>query len=122
MYVDFYRQSEVGYDIVLNGLSYGFTHQQRVLIAEIIKNQNKKNLNKYEIKNYKDLLPSKDTILWLSFFIFIAKSLNKDKSFPKVTFRLENGCLIIVSDTDLYLFEEFFKNLKSIIKVYVKTT
>lgn len=61
--------------LILNGLNYGYTHEERVLISCLIALKGKKDIN-LEIDSYKNLLPNQSSIFWLSFILELARVLD----------------------------------------------
>jgi exopolyphosphatase/guanosine-5'-triphosphate,3'-diphosphate pyrophosphatase len=119
--LSFYKYSEHAFNFILNGLNYGFSHQQRVLIAHIIKFSKKPTIDKKDIKEFESLLPPLEVVQWLSFMMSLNLRLNVDLSSQKFIYELDNNTLIIKSDQKLYLASELIKrvekptNLKDII-------
>lgn len=69
----FYSERDHSAYIVRNGLSFGFSHEERALIAQIIEFQGK------EIKDlgaYESLLPDIKDVRWLSFLLSTAAALS----------------------------------------------
>ena len=121
-FINFYKKSLHAYNIVFEGLDYGFWHHERVLIAKIIKNQDKNAFYKYSPPGkLKQFLPQNQTIKWLCFMLFLARELNKDKTFPEINFSYEKETLIIISNSSFsYLLKESLKNIHSLIKINLK--
>ncbi len=61
-FIDLYGADRHGYYLALNGLNYGFTHKDIVLIATIIRFQGKKSVSTLHMQNYKEYLPSQETV------------------------------------------------------------
>lgn len=117
--LNFYKFSENAFNFILNGLSYGFTHEQRVLIAHIIKFSKKSIPNIDDIKEYEALLPDIDTVGWLSFMISLNLKLNIDYSMHKFEYELDENRLLIKCDDDLYLAKNTLDKLESPIEMEV---
>ena len=77
-FLSFYKYSQHSFNFILNGLNYGFSHHQRVLIAFIVKSSKSSLPSKSSIEEYKDYLPSIDELKWLSFIISLSITLNSD--------------------------------------------
>ncbi|TKX32603.1 Ppx/GppA phosphatase family protein [Campylobacter aviculae] len=95
-YLNFYFSNEHSAHFVLEGLNYGFSHKEKVLIANIIKLNGKK-VNPYNLEPYKQLLPNTHIISWLNFILNLAKILNSIN---------ENNINFIFSDNTLYIFND----------------
>lgn len=108
VFVNYYKKSLHAYNIIFEGLDYGFTHKERVLIAKLVRNQQKKVLSKYDPQNRLDkFLPPASDVRWLSFMLYVARKLNADKRTPVVQFVAEEKRIVIkVVSGELYLAEE----------------
>lgn len=71
------------YNIILNELSYGLTHKEKILIATLVRFQNKTLLKNYFYDENKELLPTKDNLKILSFIISAAKCIANDTKILK---------------------------------------
>lgn len=110
--LNFYKRATHSYEIALYGLNYGFSHDDRVLIATILDNQQKKDLTKFNIDGENEqLLPSKEIVWWLSKILFVASSINKDRSQPKIEFKLEGKKLLIDAFGEHYISKEYINGL-----------
>lgn len=96
-YLNFYFSNEHSTHFVLGGLNYGFSHKEKVLIANIIKLNGKK-INPYNLEPHKQLLPNFHILSWLNFILNLAKTLNNANE-SKINFS--------VLDNTLYIFNEF---------------
>jgi exopolyphosphatase / guanosine-5'-triphosphate,3'-diphosphate pyrophosphatase len=107
----FYQNNLHSFYFVLNNLNYGFSHEQKILIAILIKYHTKKLPSDEEIQIYKMLLPDVETINWLSFLLSLAKAINADLSKGNVSCSYENHTLTIKADKTLFLAKEQIKQL-----------
>ena len=109
--LSFYQEHLHSFYFITNSLNYNFSHQQRVLIAILVKYHTKKLPNFEDIKAYKRLLPKIEIVNWLSFIISLAKSLNSNFTNTKLEFYYENHTLTILTSQKLYLAKESIKKL-----------
>ncbi len=111
--IGFYRHNEHTFYMLLNGLNYGFTHPQKLLIAFVSLYQNKKLPKEEELANYLSLLPDLGVIEWLSFILALGKCLHKNQGRNEFDFSFENSTLHIISDkkSEVYLSAECIKEL-----------
>ena len=109
--LSFYQEHLHSFYFIANNLNYNFSHQQRVLIALLVKYHTKKLPSFEDVKAYEILLPKIEIVNWLSFIISLAKSLNANFSNAKLEFRYENHTLTIRSSQKLYLAKECIKKL-----------
>ena len=101
--LNFYKGNDNTSDFILNGLNYDFLHTSRVIVAHIIKFSKKSLPMQRDINRYKMLLPSLETMQWLSFMISLNLLINQDLSNPKVEYKLKNSKLYIDMENDIYL-------------------
>ncbi|MGE4294966.1 MAG: Ppx/GppA family phosphatase [Campylobacterales bacterium] len=111
--LDTYDRAEHGYYIAFHGLSYGFEHPERILIAKLIKAQQKKELHSYTPPAHlKQLLPSAVTVRWLSFMLYLANTLNAARNRPDVAFSLSGRTLEVKMNARAHLAKEAVARLK----------
>lgn len=112
--LDIYDRAEHGYYIAFHGLSYGFEHSERILIAKLIKAQQRKELHNFTPSAHlKGLLPSAVSIRWLSFMLYLANTLNAARNRPAVRLALEGRSLEIGMQTPFHLAKEGLARLKA---------
>jgi len=109
--LSFYQEHLHSFYFIINNLNYGFSHEEKVLIALLIKYHTKKLPSFEDIEAYKTLLPDIKIINWLSFIISLAKCLNINVNCEKMSFSYENHTLTIKSKSNLYLAKESIKKL-----------
>jgi len=107
----FYQNHLHSFYFVLNNLNYGFSHEQKILIAMLIKYHVNKLPSEEDITLYKTLLPDAQTLQWLSFILSLSKALNSDMSRSAITFNYQNHTLTIQADKKLFLAREQIKQL-----------
>ncbi len=98
--------------IAMQELNYGFTHDEMALISLLLYSKPKRGYHKALYKQYKMLLPSKDTVKWLAFLYSLTLILHQNSSKANYTFGLKKGVLSIASDKTLYLATEAIEELK----------
>jgi len=118
--LNYYKNTSHASNYILNGLSYGFSHKSRILIAHIIKYSKKDLPSKEELTQYEDLLPDVLTVQWLSFMNSLNKTLNLEFTKEKFEYIFENNTLNIKSKNDLYLVKYNVEKLKKPIDFEVK--
>ncbi|ELR7041091.1 Ppx/GppA family phosphatase, partial [Campylobacter coli] len=97
-YLNFYFANEHSAYFILNGLNYGFSHQEKVLIATLIKLNGKK-VNPYNLEPYRQLLPNTHIISWLNFILSLAKILSTNEN--KIEIAFANNTLYIYSESKI---------------------
>ncbi|BBG66459.1 exopolyphosphatase [Hydrogenimonas sp.] len=110
--LDFYGYHRHSAYMALNDLDYGFTHEEMILIATLIR-FNKRRLPKNSFtKPHKKLLPDGKTLSWLSYIVSLAQTIHISRSYGKVKAAYENGVLSIEAPFDTYLAQERIKELQ----------
>ena len=107
-----YKSHQHAFYIAMQELNYGFTHEQILLISLLLRMHGKELLNKPLFAHYKQLLPKKKTVLWLSFIYTLTVLLDEASNSAKIEFNYENKTLHITSDKPLYLVKEKVKALE----------
>lgn len=105
----FYGEHTNSANFIINALSYGFSHEQKTLVAVIIGLNGKKTLGEFE--KFRSLLPSEETTKWLSFILALAKALDINCSRKKLKFEFINHTLQIGGTKELYMAKENIKKL-----------
>jgi len=117
-YIDFYSSHKHTHYVLLNSLNYGFSHEDRILIAKTIRYNKKKKIKKEYLSIYKQLAPEKKVLETLCFIFWLTKTLNKNLSNQKLDIILDEKDTLVVRGENLYLAkEELNKNLKYNIKI-----
>ena len=109
--LSFYQEHLHSFYFITNNLNYNFSHQERILIALLVKYHTKKLPSFEDVKAYEMLLPKIEIVNWLSFIISLAKSLNSNFSNAKLEFSYENHTLTINCPQKLFLAKESIKKL-----------
>ncbi len=73
--LDFYEAHRHAYYLLLNGLSYGFSHDETILIASLVRFQRKGSISNSHIRKYKAYLPKEETLEALSFLMRLSQAL-----------------------------------------------
>jgi len=107
----FYQNHLHSFYFILNNLNYGFSHEQKILIAMLIKYHVNKLPTQEDMTLYKTLLPDMQTVQWLSFILSLAKAINSDMSRSKISFSYQNHTLTIQAEKRLFLAREQIKQL-----------
>ncbi|MDV2490491.1 MULTISPECIES: Ppx/GppA phosphatase family protein [Campylobacter] len=103
--VGFYSEHSHSSYLVKNGLNYGYTHEQKSLIASIIEYQGRQIS---DLGEFKDLLPDINDLRWLSFLLGLAKSLSVSNT---VSFKFINHALHIYGVKNFFMVKDNIKKL-----------
>jgi exopolyphosphatase/guanosine-5'-triphosphate,3'-diphosphate pyrophosphatase len=111
--LNFDKNEEHSFWYILNGLEYGFTHNDKILIALVIKFTKKTLLQQKDIKRYKKLLPSLYIVQWLNFMMNLNVALNSE--FDKIVYNytLNNNILKIGATSTKYIVQKAVLKLKA---------
>ena len=107
-----YKEHQHAYYIAMQELNYGFTHQQMILIALLLRSKGDSLYYKPLYREYQELLPSKKAVKWLCFIYTLTLMINENSTDAKISFKYEDGLLYIYSDKNLYLAREEIKYME----------
>jgi exopolyphosphatase/guanosine-5'-triphosphate,3'-diphosphate pyrophosphatase len=111
--LNFYKNAEHSSNFILDGLNYGFTHQERLLIATIIKYSRKPLPTEKNIKEFKELLPPIEVLQWLSYIHSLNKVLNGEFVMNKFEYSLnDNTTFTIQSNKNHYIIQRTLLRLE----------
>ena len=106
-----YQEHLHSFYFIINNLNFGFSHEQKMLIALLVKYHTRKLPTYEDFGAYSALLPDTNTVNWLSFILAFAKCLNADLTRTPVDFAYENHTLHVKSQASLRLAKEAIKRL-----------
>jgi len=108
--LNFYKTQENSFWFILNGLNYGFSHEEKVLISIVAKYSGKALPKADDINQFGNLLPSIETIHWLNFMMTLNLTLNTEYGKIKYDFVLEENLLKVSSEDENHLIKsDLFK-------------
>ncbi|MEA2047241.1 MAG: Ppx/GppA phosphatase family protein [Campylobacterota bacterium] len=111
--LNIYKSHQHAFYIAMQELNYGFTHEQSLLTALLLRMNGKENLlDKAPFHNFEPLLPQRKTVSWLGFIYTLTVTLYEASNSATIEFTYENKTLSIISDKPLYLAKEKIKSLK----------
>jgi len=118
--LDFYSYHKHSAYMALNDLDYGFSHEDMILIATLIR-FNKRRLPKNSFtKPYKKLLPDARVLSWLSYIVSLAQTIHICRDYGTVKAEYDNGVLLIDAPFSTYLAKERIKELQKPQPVAIK--
>lgn len=103
--IGFYSENAHSGYLVKNALNYGYTHQQKALIAAMIEYQGKA-IN--SLGEFENLLPSIDIVRWLSFILGLAGALSLS---PNISFEFNSNTLYIKGAKNFFMLKEEIRKL-----------
>ncbi|MDR2033882.1 MAG: Ppx/GppA family phosphatase [Helicobacteraceae bacterium] len=109
--IDPYYPAEQEAALAQNGLSYGFSHADRLLIATLLTARQKKELDAWSPpKQFERFLPEAKTARWLALILFVTQKANAARGRPKIDYSLKGKTLTIAGAS--YLSREAFSRFK----------
>ncbi len=94
IYLNYYGYHRHSACFLLNNLDYGFTHEEMILIATLVR-FNKRRLPKTSFtRPYKGLLPESGTLSWLSYIVSLAQAVHTLGDRGAVVCEYSGGVLI----------------------------
>ena len=107
-----YKSHQHAFYIAMQELNYGYTHQQSLLISLLLRMHGKRLIQEDLYTQYKSLLPTQETLRWLSFIYTLSVLLHEASNDAKFHFEFTNQTLTIHADKPLYLAKEKIKALE----------
>ncbi len=122
--LNIYKTYKHSFYIALQELNYGFTHEQMIFIAILLRTGKNAKIKKSLHKKYDSLLPSKKSMQWYSFIYTLSLMLSEHSHNAKIEFTYDNQTLTISSDKPLYLMKEAIKEIDkpAIFAIIIKDT
>jgi exopolyphosphatase/guanosine-5'-triphosphate,3'-diphosphate pyrophosphatase len=107
-----YQKDKHASYIAMQELNYGFSHEEMVLISLLLYTKGKRGYHKVLYKQYKTLLPSKQTVKWLAFMYSLTLMLHRCSTKAHIKFSYKHHTLHITSNKTLYIVVEDIKEMK----------
>lgn len=118
--LDFYAYHKHSAYMIMNSLDYGFSHEDMILIATLIRFHKRRLPKESFTKHYKTLLPDEKTLFWLSYIVSLAQTIHMSRAYGKVSASYSDNVLTIKTPFDTYLAEERIKELEKPAPIAVK--
>jgi len=116
--LNFEKNEDHAFWYILHGLQFGFTHQDKILIA-IVAKFTKKSLPKEEdIEEFEELLPNLKIVQWLNFMMTLNMALNSEFKKDKYIYKLDENIFKISSKQNHYIVKRALKKIKA--PIYLK--
>ncbi len=112
-----YSNSGNSFYLFLEYLNFGFSHEEKLLIALLLKLSSKPKKRKNEYKKYRVLLPNNETMEWLYYIFSLSRCLNENRTIGKFEFELNEETLKIKQDSSSYLAKECLAKLGAPFKI-----
>jgi exopolyphosphatase/guanosine-5'-triphosphate,3'-diphosphate pyrophosphatase len=101
-----YKANQHAFYIAMQELNFALRHEQIILIASLLRQHNKENLQKEFYQRYQTLLPPKKLLAWLNFIYSLTVLLHEASNTAQIGFSFDNNILNIYADRPLYLAKE----------------
>jgi len=113
--IHFYSKHKHSYYLIQNALEYGFTHEQIILIATLVRYAKRKLPSSEHVQKYNILLPKEKTLNSLSYLLSLTIALLSHRP-RNIDFKCDfkDGVLKIESKSNLYLSKEAVNKLDNI--------
>ncbi len=107
-----YKAYEHAFYVAMQEFNYAVTHKELVLTAMILRFGGNDLYEKKIYKQYKQLLPKKETFEFLSFIYTLTTTLYDQTALKEFDFTLEKNKLTIIAKGSLYLVKEQLKEIQ----------
>ena len=111
--INIYANSNNSFYFLLENLNFTFSHEDKVLLALLLKLSQKEKQRRREYKKYAMLLPSSEAMECLHFMLSLSECINSNRKIQKVGMRLEGRRLIITLEDGFHLCQECLEKLPS---------
>ena len=113
--IHFYSKHKHSYYLIQNALEYGFTHEQIISIATLVRYAKRKLPSSEHVQKYNILLPKEKTLNSLSYLLSLTIALLSHRP-RNIDFKCDfkDGVLKIESKSNLYLSKEAVNKLDNI--------
>ncbi len=109
--LNIYSNSDQSFFFLLENLNFSLSHEEKLLIAILLRFSQKGKIDKKKYKRYKELLPSYEVLEWLVFVLCATEALTRNKSLNPIECQYDQKVLAIKSNEDLFLAKEAIKKI-----------
>ncbi len=110
--LNIYSNSDMSFGFLVENLNFSLSHEQKIVIALILKYAHQNNTNEKEIKKFKELAPSIEVIKWLSFILSLTVCINKNKKIQKIEILFDESELSVKTESKMFLASQCIKKIK----------
>lgn len=110
--LNIYSNSDYSFFFLLENLNFSLSHQEKLLIATLLRYSQKGKVDNSVFKSYDLLLPDLDRLRWLTFLLSTTEALIRNKAIVPIEASFDGKVLKIVSERELFLAKEAIKKIK----------
>ncbi len=110
--LNIYSNSDMSFSFLVENLNFALSHEEKILIALILKYAHQNEVSEKEIKKFGKLLPSVEVIQWLSFILSLTVCINKNKKIQKIEISFDENELYVKSESKMFLASQCIKKLE----------
>jgi exopolyphosphatase/guanosine-5'-triphosphate,3'-diphosphate pyrophosphatase len=112
----------MSFGFLIENLNFALSHKEKITIALILKYAHQNSTSEKEIKKFQELLPSYESMKWLSFILSLTICVNKNKKIQEIDISFDDSELLIHSQSKMFLASECIKKLKKPAPFAIKFT
>ncbi len=111
--ISIYSNNDLSFDFFLENLNFALTHEQKILIALLVRYAQKREINEKQIAPYRALLPKMKDLRFYGFIVALTSCINASRKIQKIEARYlpHERSLKITGRSHLYLCKECAKKL-----------
>ncbi len=110
--LNIYSNSDYSFFYLLENLNFSLSHEEKILIAVLLRFSQKGKVDTSIYKTYKSLLPSLETVQWLTFILSVDEAIVRNKSLSPIKAAYDGKVLTIYSHEERFLAKEAIKKVK----------
>lgn len=110
--LNIYSNSDMSFGFLVENLNFSLSHEEKIIIALILKYAHQNSISEKELKQFKELVPSVEVMQWLSFILALTVCINKNKKLQKIAIEFDKGVLSIKTESKMFLTSQCLKKLK----------
>ena len=110
--LNIYSNSDYSFFFLLENLNFALSHEQKLLIAILLRFSQKGKVDNSIYKSYKRILPDLETMQWLTFILSVTEAIIRNKNLEIIEASYDGKVLMIQTKKELFLAKEAIKKVK----------
>ena len=110
--LNIYSNSDQSFFFLLENLNFSLSHEQKLLIAILLRFSQKGKIDKKRYKQYQALLPSYEILEWLVFILSTTEALTRNKSLASLEYVYDGQVLHVSGVHEQFLAKEAIKKVR----------